>query len=230
MTASEYWQSRNQLMEKWEAECRNWLDGSNATFFRDGVIDPDIWFSSSFRPLFILKEVHDKKPKGGFVDFTAMNDAEGHDIWNRVGMWHSLGTLAKGIICGVQNLEKMVPYETLYAEKIDEYRKTLRQIAVINIKKLSGGSNVKSDKSKETKNYTCHACKFSGNLQEQIEIIQPSVIICCGSELKNCFDIKDGKIYGFPVVMGLHPATNPNCRRKAFYDDTIEKVRNVLSK
>ena len=219
-------------MERWESECRNWLmtDSINATFFRDGIIDPDIWFNNRFRPLFILKEVHDKKPKGGFVDFTAMNDAEDHDIWNRVGMWHALGTLAKGIICGIQNRENIVPYETLYAEDLGNYRKTLRQVAVINIKKLSSGSDTGSNESRITMHFSCHAYKFRDNLRKQIEMIQPSVIICCGSELKNCFDIKDGKLYGFPVVMGLHPATNPNCRRKAFYDDTIEKVRNVLSK
>ena len=58
----EYKDKREQLMTKWDKECRNWLEQENgapiiAAFFKDGIIDPDTWFQNDFRPLFILKEV-----------------------------------------------------------------------------------------------------------------------------------------------------------------------------
>ena len=152
-----------------------------------------------------------------------------HDIWNRrgSGMWGALGALAKGILLA-KNETKRTPYETVYAEPLETYRDTLRQIAIINIKKLSGGNREDSDASKKTKHFSCHACKFKDKLQKQIDIINPTIIICCGTDVKDCFDITDNKIYGIPAIVGLHPATNPNCRRKAFYYDTIENIQKLF--
>lgn len=235
MKAMEYERQHNILMDAWEKDTRKWLnDEMNisvvATFFKDGIIDPETWFNNEFRPLFILKEVHDKSPKGGCINFVAMDDGEDYDIWQRKGMWRAFGTLAKGIISSIESNGKIIPYEELYEKPIEEYRDTLKRIAVINVKKLSGGSRVDSNTSIETKNFVCHARKFKDNLKKQIELINPTVIICCGPEIKECFEFVNNKIYGIPTVMGLHPATNSNCRRMRFYDETIKNLIKICLK
>lgn len=223
------------LMKKWEKECREWLIQENAdenlvTFFKDGVIDPNVWFDKDFRPLFILKEVHDKEKKEPNIDFVSMTEGDDYDIWKRKGMWRAFGALARGIIYNIENEDIVLPYEEVYEENIEKYRDTLRQIAIINIKKISGGNKEDSEESKKTKHYVCHACKFESNLKKQIELMKPTVIICCGVGMEQCFEIKEGKIYGIPAVMGLHPATNANLRREKFYTNTIKNVRMTVIK
>lgn len=232
--AQEYRNQREELMQKWELECRDWLECENgapidATFFRDGIIDPDVWFENDFRPLFVLKEVHDTAQDNRCIDFVAMQNGKDYDIWEGRGMWRALGTLARGMISSMEEDGKIFPYEELYQMDLNEYRKTLRRIAVINIKKLSGGSQVASNESMQTKHFSGHAGKFKANLQNQIELIDPSIIICCGADIKSCLKFKDNKLFGYPVVLGLHPATNPNRRRESFYNETIEKVFSKCS-
>ena len=254
MTEKDYVKEREELMENWETECRQWVSletgvPTTATFFRDGVIDPETWFKDNkLRPLFILKEVHDnplkdeEKDGNNYIDFTAMNEKPGHDIWNGKGMWIALATLAKGIFSKVEDRDKkendteILPYEQLYDrlrnKDKEEYHTTLRQIAIINLKKLSGGGNESSEQSKQTKHFKCHACKFKEKIQEQIRMIDPDVIIFCGSDIEECFDVINGKISmgekEIPVVNGLHPSTNANCRRDTFYYETIKKVVEAI--
>ena len=64
--ANEYNDWKNGFFEEYESFVRKWLISfganrylaENMPFFRDGVVDPETWFSSYFRPLFILKEVN----------------------------------------------------------------------------------------------------------------------------------------------------------------------------
>ena len=233
MNAIEYKKRHEELMTNWELEAREWIRNEvggelSATFFRDGIIDPDTWFRSDFRPLFILKEVHDKAQENRCINFVAMQEGADYDIWERKGMWHAFGTLAKGMIVKIKSKGSLLPYEEVYAEDLEHYHETLRQIAIINIKKLSGGSSVDSEASNQTKHFSCHACKFKANLQRQIELIQPTLIICCGANIEQYFDIQNGYLYNIPVVIGLHPATNPNRRREEFYNGTIENVQKAL--
>ena len=224
-----YREQREKLMNKWEKECRDWLEHENgeqitATFFKDGIIDPDVWYQNEFRPLFILKEVHDTAQENRCIDFVAMQNGKDYDIWEGRGMWRALGALAQGIISSMELAGKVLPYEMLYQADLSEYHKALRRIAIINIKKLSGGNRVGSDTSIQKKHFTCHACKFKEYLQSQINLIDPSIIVCCGADMKSCFELRDNRLFGFPVVFGLHPATNPNRRRNAFYNETINKI------
>lgn len=235
MNANDYQKQHTVLMDTWEKEVRQWLSNEidvpiATTFFKDGIIDPETWFNNSFRPLFILKEVHDKSQENRCVNFVAMEEGKDYDIWQRRGMWRAFGTLAKGIISSVASNGKITPYEELYEDSIEKYHSTLRQIAIINVKKLSGGNRTDSNTSIETKHFICHACKFADKLKQQIELINPSIIICCGTDMKDCFEIKDGKIYGIPTVIGLHPATNPNLRRSIFYDKTITELNKIVLK
>lgn len=229
MKASEYQTRHLELMMRWENECREWLksEGKGAVltpFFEDGIIDPETWFENEFRPLFILKEVHDKTEENKRINFVAMKEGPEYDIWTRKGMWKAFGVLAKGIISRAEG-KRVLSYVQALEEGIESYREVLKRIAVINVKKLAGGGSDNSERSRQTFHFTDHADRFKEYLYEQITtLIKPTVIVFCGKEVERCFAVKDGKLYGIPAICGLHPSINPNCRRIDFYDETVNKI------
>lgn len=247
MNAKEYKCIHEQLMSKWEQECRQWLREENqkcreskyninATFFKDGVIDPDTWFDekNTFRPLFVLKEVNDQNPTGdASFDFVAMDESDGHDIWNGVGHWKDFATLVYAILHYAKDEKELPPYkelrDELFERKSKDFQEVLKHVAVINIKKLGAGGNVNSQKSKKTVVFTEHANQFRNYLKEQIsDLIKPDIIIFLGKDIDSCFNIKGNELYGIPTVNGLHPSRNPNRWRKFYYNVTLEKIRAIL--
>lgn len=174
--------------------------------------------------------MHDKERKGQCVDFVAMKEGSDYDIWGRQGkgMWRALGTLAKGMVCNYHDPDVILPYEELYDESLECYRETLKQIAIINIKKLSSGAKEDSEESLQTKFYMCHAERFKNNLQTQINMINPTIIILCGKGINECFEIKENCLFGIPVVRGLHPSIQANCKKEEFYTNTIKRVRDIV--
>lgn len=236
MNVAETYREKQKLqLTEWELECRSWLSLEcdqpiAAIFCKDGIIDPEIWFKRKFRPLFILKEANNKAQENRCLDLIAMKEGSDYNIWERVGMWRALGALAEGLIRHVGSGEALPSYEELFARNITEYRETLRQIAVINVKKLAGGGRGTSKESLRTLHFTAHAKKFANKLQEQIKLIQPTIIVvCCGPAVKDCFQIQGNRLYGIPTVIGLHPSTNANCRRTQFYNETILRASNAYA-
>lgn len=240
MNAQNYKIQREELMEQWEKECREWIkekckenkiEEFEFTFFKDGIINPDVWFKNHFRPLFILIEPHDKKWSNRCIDFVAMEEGTDYDIWccQGRGMWKALATLANGIISANADAE-IVPYEEIYfgeMNNIINYREIIQQIAIINLKKAASGGRVGSDESNKTINYLEHVRKFKDKLENQIRMVEASHIILCGSKIGECFEIKDNKLYGIPVIKGLHPSVNSNVHRTEYYDDTISEFLNI---
>lgn len=180
----------NTFMQEWETEIRKWLKEQNkddtATFYSDGVYNPEQWFSQDFRPLFVLFEVNEseekkseeKKPERAFCYFLDEQDIK------KETTWHKLVSLAYGIEKYMGNKSENFPYYKLfknYEENKDEYDAILKKIAIMNLKKIAGGSNVGSDKSLKTLHYKQHIEKYREKLKEQIEYICPTTIICCGS-------------------------------------------------
>lgn len=140
ISAEKYRIEREKLMEKWERECREWaaeLSGRPvvATFFKDGVVDPDTWFNNDFRPLFVLKEVHDKNPLDiTTFDFVDMNEEAGYDIWNATGNWSRLAVLAEGLVSTIIKGKEIPSYDELrdefFYKKSRTHHDALKNIAV----------------------------------------------------------------------------------------------------
>jgi len=255
MTAEKYREKHEALMKEWAKEVREWTE-TDGIFYVDGVFDPDTWFNENkFKPLFILKEVNEQDPEAAkaelekqdeefknkkFINFVGI-DEKGNDPWKGKGMWGRIGILARAMF------EMKIKENSIYHADYDQVRgemneaghqSTCRQIAIINLKKLAGGSNTASEKSKSTLCFECHAKYFYNKLMEQIRLIQPTVIICCGKDsVIGCLraakeDVSitidwDGESHNIPLINGYHPQQTSN---ENFFYKTLEQMneRGIL--
>jgi len=113
------------------------------------------------------------------------------------------------------------------------YNEIINKIAVIDIKKVGGGTKTNSELStKGSVYYTSHIESPLDDLFiRQIKLINPTVIICCGREgggfstgiLK---EIKE-KCNDIPWIDGYHPTYSSN---ENFYEIPIETYKKILGK
>ena len=223
-SAREYREKHENLMKRFEQSARLWLKNmghdeiaEKIPFFRDGVVNPEIWFKkgNDFRPLFILKEVSlgvnevnkldDYLKIWGNPKYFEFAQYEFDDI--KIGTfstWQRIAKLAKGLEdihhgkeeCdydtydfryqsgGIKYDGNIEGYKYHYPERTNNstYIDIMDKIAVLEIKKVGAGQAVKSELSKKTGYYTKHIEPFKDLICEQIELINPTVIICCGRE------------------------------------------------
>lgn len=183
--AIQYKQSHDLLMKRWK-ERHERLGYS--VFIKDGVIDPEVWYTQDERILFILKEAYTNEEITENADLTddlkKYVSSKGR-IWNAVAEWtYGLTNTAKDTVpyfdnwLGVPN-EDFEKYKNARAD-------ILKKCAVINIKK-SNGKNTSDDI--DLLKYV----KEDGDLlARQIEIIDPTIIVC-GSTFHLLKDVKKDK-------------------------------------
>lgn len=120
----------------------------------------------------------------------------------RFVMWRKIAALAKGME-EVHNGKGIRPYNIrefsyqegeLYKGSIkgyldyhartanSAYNDIIQRIAVIEAKKIGGGRTAGSNLSKATIHYSAHVEPFKDLICQQIELIDPTVIICCSRE------------------------------------------------
>lgn len=255
-----YLSNYNDFMTKWAKDVREWTKCEDAIFYKDGIFDVEEWFANeNFRPLFILKEVNepnkaeaekeakkhgDNESIENCINFVGTGKEYGSDPWKGERMWKRIGALAVALY-KTHNHEIDLDYDAVNEamEEIDENGEILRQkicrkIAVINLKKIGGGNNTGSDKSRKTLCFECHAKQFYNNLIEQITFIQPTVIICCGKDVvSKCLGLMDEKnktikkyieIYSsvgeslkIGVINGYHPSNQVGTEN--FYNKTLKE-------
>lgn len=236
--AENYRKEHLALMKEWEQEGRKWLSSlkdkeSRATFYADGVMDPEVWFdvSNTVRPLFVLKEVHEAvHPNSNeYCNFVGTEKDPGdHDIWDRVSpTWKRVGVLAKGILSVTKKDGNVPDYDAAYYMEENDYRNVLKRIAVINLKKFAAGKTVGDGYSKKTVTFYRHA-EFAEEanrnyLYKQIKMISPNVIICCGAGVIEYIKPIADKL-GISMVLKVdHPSYIRS--RELFYNDTLEKIK-----
>jgi len=225
MTANEYRVAREELMRRWSEECWEWLgyekdDPKRPVFYMDGAFDSEEWYRGLFRPLFILKEVNEETD-GEATDrrYDFIGDNRESDPWLRVNMWKKFSVLLQAVLAFGEGRLDDRDYQKCEDTTMEEHQDALKKVAVINLKKIGGGSAAAGDKSKQTFCFECHASRFSSRIKEQIELLQPSVIICCGKNsvinslgiTQDAFFIvkdKEGHERKVPVINGYHPSRN----------------------
>lgn len=108
------------------------------------------------------------------------------------------------------------------------YREIIDKIAVIDIKKIGGGTTTGSKVSKAGQYFTRHLEEpMLKLLQRQLQLLNPTVVICCGKEnvdfISKLFK-EDMKTV--PWIDNYHPAARIS--NKVFFEDVIEEYKKRL--
>ncbi|WP_069648988.1 hypothetical protein [Caloranaerobacter ferrireducens] len=133
-------------------------------FVSDGVVCEDSYISAKIKIVYILKEVNDID--GGNWDLREfVRNGARANTWNNITRW----TL------GIINIDKELCWDEIENITIEQRKKYLKSICVINLKKTPG-------------NYVCNEdelCRIAKEdklyLKKQISLYDPDLIICCGT-------------------------------------------------
>lgn len=168
MTSGEYKEKTDKLFQEWENKPLH----QGEAFVRDGVINPEEFFSQKIRPLFLLKEAYAKDGKGW--DLAEEHRYEiGRDKWQRHTTWTNISRWTYGLFNTTKDSRPEYEEQVEFHKKQNPY---LQKIAALNIKKSGGKSYSQANDLKK------YACNDSNEIVEQIHLIDPNVIVC-GSTL-----------------------------------------------
>lgn len=210
---SSYDDDADELDDRWE-EARNYYD-----FCHDGILssDPDgDYFSGECGPrvLYLLKESY-----GGFTDirgqdYSSRSFSRSH-FWKMLGMWTCvLDSLAEGASPDLADFDD--------EHNDDGYG--LANVSYVNIKKEGGRS------SSSWSDIMRYARKDRDFLNEQIDLCDPQVIVCCGTYRVYSGIICDGDIpcgsqsepvfdaYNERIIIDWHHPSFRGTPNRDFYD------------
>lgn len=152
----DYQKKINTVFEKWIEDYKS--DGRKS-FVKDGIPFPEEYYSNSPKVLFTLKDPNDLKAdyESSQLDSYRKYAETGEDDWNNR-----------------MKLRISKIYKILSNKPDLEDNKAIRNIAFMNLKK-TGGSNWVPDNV-----VALYASKYRDRIIEQIEVINPDYIVCCG--------------------------------------------------
>jgi hypothetical protein len=167
----------NELFDRWERERPEY----QGIFVRDGIINEIEYDKAPHKILFIAKEAnHDDAPTAG--DF--------RDWWNNRGLHGHFCLHIAEWSFGILN--EFPPFEDVHWDHKQDwesrYRSSLQSIAFMDVKKSGGGSR--------SNHHTVYNSIINNLdfLHEQIEIINPNIIINCLVDItltNALFDVKN---------------------------------------
>jgi len=164
MNRTEYEEKRDKLFESWKQE-KNYDD---LAFVKDGILFYESWCKQQIRVLFLLKETF-----GNFTDFYAKDNNDRISITdgdkNKSPFWWNIARWKLALDKKSQNQDCNYP-------KNNELPKYIDDIAIIDIKKID--EDKRRSYPTEIRNY---AKKDKIYLRQQIELINPQLIICGGT-------------------------------------------------
>lgn len=148
-------QEENDFLNTWALQAPG--------FIRDGVVDHEVYWKSKNKVLFLLKEVNGGKD-WDLREF--LHEGGRKQTWDNVTRW----------IIGINNLDRDITWEEIESISEEQRQEALRQIAVVNVKKVSGGhTSVKEQIANAAENN-------SEMLRHQIDMYEPDIIICGGTD------------------------------------------------
>lgn len=148
--------------------------GERMSFVRDGIVNVSKYLEAPVKILWILKEAHsdddslpDMRP-----NLASLNDNDNPDIMDRLWAptWRAVAYATYGIFENM-NMDD-IPEMNGNAQEVLKY---MPCIAHINVKKYAGGSNANMSEIQRFYN------KYKTLLHEQVEIIDPEVMIFGGT-------------------------------------------------
>ena len=158
MNAMSNREKHEQLLKDWKEKYKK-LKGDEISFTQDGPVDWVVWETQKPKILFLLKEAFDDGNP-------TMAKATGNFAKNILSWKYVLQKLYNDIN-GQINFDDVIVSEEIYREQIKE-------IAFVEVKKLDENNHRSSN---DTIN--CFALQDRLFLQEQIELINPHIILCC---------------------------------------------------
>jgi len=173
----------NSLDARW-VRARNY-----ESFSHDGILssDPDDYFEADVRIMYLLKEApvgsYPCADDGGLmirgIDATSRSCGSSGGFWKHIGMWTYV----------VNTLNHCAdPCLSDFFEDHDENGYSLCNAAYVNIKK---GDGRPYSSYSDLKRYARRGRSF---LNEQIDMLAPDVIVCCGSYRVYAEHVCDGDI------------------------------------
>ena len=151
------------------------------------------------------------------------NGAEYYDCDKYDVSFISGGEKYQGNIKGYKTISNERTANPIYNDIVDK-------MAVVEIKKLGAGQTVNSELSLATKHYTEHIEPFHDLLCYQIELINPTVIICLGREYGSCIsdllkNIKNNTCERL-WIDGYHHTRSSNAH---FFEEPISVYKDYLN-
>lgn len=168
MTAEEYRIANDKRFADWETKVRTTIHVAV-----DGAVDPEKYYQSKPRILFVLKEMHASPWERQSLTQYLGEDRIHGKTWNNIVRWRSA-------ICQVMSNDTRIEVAP-YKEPINDLdrKQALADVAVINMKKVPGGS------SGCMPTIIQHAKHFRQELSDQIAMLDPDVIVACGVFLRD---------------------------------------------
>ena len=144
-----------ELMQRWKEERPEYLH-----FNEDGIVNYEVWNQTKLHILFVLKETNGLC--GSLSTFLKFGGSPTYwRTWNNIARWTDM---------------LLNHHYSEYITK-DFLQEMLSHIAIMNLKKESGGSRANK---KEIRKY---ALSDKELLLEQMQLYQPNVIVTCGFNL-----------------------------------------------
>lgn len=114
----------------------------------------------------------------------------------------------------------------------EEYRRITDRMAIMEIKKIGGGVSAGSEISVASRYFADHVIPFKDLLKKQIELINPTVVICCGRENGKCIrdlfsEIENEISKDILWIESYHHIYSTN---EKFFDEPREIYKEYISK
>lgn len=185
---------------------------SKNNFIPDGIIDEASYMQSPKKILFIAKEA-------ACLDKTEKTTAEENfEAAQKDGFWCRRVVLegegGTRFSSGLALLANAILNENFETPEKDI--SALRYVAFMNINKRGGFTECK------TKLLRDYAKKYKDLIDREIKIISPDIIVCCGSDVRDCLSGVDS-CKSLPVLEVYHPSS-----RYKTDTDRLKKLEDEL--
>ena len=131
-------------------------------FTKDGIVNPEEYFSAPIKIMILLKEVNGEV--GDLRGF--LREGGRAQTWDNVARW----------VEGILNLDKDFVWKDLEQNNEIRRKTMLNKICAVNVKKTPGGYAA------DSKNIKKAAKENAKRLKEQIDLYSPDLIICGGTD------------------------------------------------
>lgn len=163
MMTRDYLSATADLFSRWRASSTDFEDH----FVEDGIIDLARWGQASMRILFVLRETNGYRGSMTTLIHKACTTHPSSALWDRP-TFHNVGRWAHGLLGATG---AALPD---FGAAHENRKTTLPACAFINLKKTTGAARA----TKAVEQATARDAIF---LREQIELINPQVVVCGGT-------------------------------------------------